>query len=222
MNLIRLHLLFLVKIRLNEMIVMKIMSISMEKREWNSEPDVSALERAASLRGSDAEVAYTELAEKGSVLSMANLGNYYEYRRISDGGPDYMRAEFWYRKAIDSDSAVVTLHFGYFYLRRKEIFKAMAVFSLGVERGYAPSIVRLADFYVKGIGVARDYACARALLKQASDLGNLWAKRGLARMDFNIGKDPATRLRGLVMRLTADAQFYLEKKRNPSSERLKK
>lgn len=195
---------------------------SIEAAEWDTEPDVAALEFAASMNFAEAEIAFKVLIGKGSVLSMANLGHQYEYRPKVQGGPDYEQAEFWYRKAVNSGSAVVTVPFGYFYLRRKNYDRAREVFSIGVERKYAPAFVRLADLYIEGLGVERDYDYARNLLKSASELGNLWAKRALARMDFNIGKNPMIRIRGLVLCWAADLQFYMKKKRNPRSERLKK
>ena len=196
--------------------------VSIERKEWDLEPDVEALEHASTLDFAEAEKAFKILSDKGSVLSMANLGHRYEFRPRDYGGPDYSKAEFWYKKAIASGSAAATLPCGYFYLRRKNYEGARATFSIGVERKYAPAFVRLADLYIEGLGVAKDYTKARDLLRDASQLGNIWAKRALARMDMNIGRNPAIQIRGLIMCLIADLQFYLKKKRSPHSERLKK
>lgn len=196
--------------------------ISLERVEWDAEPDVEALEHAATLRFVEAEGAFKDLIGKGSILSMANLGHQYEYRPHEQGGSNYVQAGFWYRNAIDSGSAIAALPFGYFCLRRKNYDMAREIFSIGSERKYAPAFVRLADLYIDGIGVDRDYDKARNLLENSSRLGNLWAKRALARMDINLGKNPIIRMRGLIMRFIADTQFYVENKNNQRSERLKK
>lgn len=194
----------------------------LEKDEWNAEPDVSALDHAATLDFSAAVDAYVRLIDKGSVLSMTNLGRRYEYRPDGYGGPDFELAEYWYRRAIDSGSAISTLPVGYFYIRRSDYHKAFDVFSIGCKRGYAPSIVRLADFYIKGRVVNKDYGKARLLLERATSLGSLWAKRSLARMYFNIGENPLVRVKGLFLWGISDLEFWFEKRRSPGSERLKK
>lgn len=196
--------------------------ISMEKQEWEREPDVTALEEVGALKDSEARNEYETLAEKGSVLSMINMGHIYEYQSIQDGGPDFSAAEIWYQKAVNAGSAVATFHLGCFYFRRKDYENACRELGVGLERGYAPSIVRLAYFYINGIGVKRDHAQARILMRQASGLGNLWAKRGLARMEFNAGENLYIKIRGALSYLCARVQFYIEKKRDPNSERLRK
>jgi TPR repeat protein len=194
--------------------------ISVESDEWEREPDIAAIERAGRLDDVEAELEYKALVERGSMFSMLRLAHIFEFRDPQRGGPDFAQAECWYCKAVNSGSAVATLHCGYFYLRRKNHDRARDIFCLGVERKYAPSMVRLAHQYIFGLGVPRDLAEARALLRQASELGNLWAKTGLARMDWNSGETLLVRMKGLVMCLVSDLQFYCEKRRAPGSERL--
>lgn len=194
--------------------------ILVESGEWEREPDITAIENAGLLNESEAELQYKILVERGSMFSMLRLAHIFEFRPPERGGPDFKQAEFWYCKAVDSGSAVATFHCGYFYFRRKNYDKAKDMFAIGVERKYAPSMVRLAYHYVHSLGVAKDYIEAKVLLRQANKLGNLWAKRSLARMDFNIGENLLVRAKGLVMCLVSDLQFYWEKKRHPDSERL--
>ncbi len=196
--------------------------ISVESGEWEREPDMTAIESTGLLDDVvEAEAQYKALVEKGSMFSMIKLAHLFERRPAERGGPDFNQAEFWYCKAVDTGSAVATFHCGYFFYRRKNYDKARDMFSIGRERQYAPSIVRLAHLYLNGIGVNRDYSKARILLTQASSLGNLWAKRALARMDFNIGENGFVRARGVVMRLVSGLQFFFENRRDPNSERLK-
>lgn len=194
----------------------------MEKQEWEREPDAAALEHAGTLGDSEAKSEYEALAEKGSVLSMINLGHLSEYRKIQDGGPDFTGAEIWYRRAVDAGSAVATFHLGCFYFRRKNYTNTWRELMVGLERGYAPSIVRLAYLYIDGIGVKRDHAQARIFMRRASELGNLWAKRGLARMEFNVGENLYVKIKGAATYICARVQFFFEERRDPNSERLRK
>jgi TPR repeat protein len=201
---------------------MKINSISIEKQEWNLEPDVTALELAATLRFHEAEIQYKLLAQRGSVLSMANLGNRYEFRNSKDGGPDLLLAEHRYQKSIDSGSAVATLPFGYFYLRRKDYENARRIFVIGAERNYAPAMTRLAYLYLYGIGVGLDESLAKTITARAAELGNLPAKHSLCLMNLNTCTTFLSSLRWALVTFLTMAQIYIEEKRNPGSERLKK
>ncbi|MGX7002461.1 tetratricopeptide repeat protein [Caballeronia sp. KNU42] len=205
------------------MITMKKTKISLEWQEWNKEPDASALAHAASILSfSEAEAAYRLLIDQGSILSMVNLGSRYEYRSDSDGGPDFAQAEFWYHKAIEAGSAVATLPVGYFYLRRKNYEEAREVFSIGRDRDYAPSILRLGDLYAKGLGVERNYDIAQDFFKQAACRGNLWAKRTAAVLAFRRSRDIVTRFGWWMLVATSYLEFRYQKWREPRSERLKK
>lgn len=202
---------------------MKKKSISLERQEWNLEPDEAGLEKTANIVDSDdRERHIKELISKGSILSMVNLAHFYENRYAEDGGPDPSLAEIWYRKSVESGSAVATLKAGYFYLRQKNYEKAREVFSIGRDRNYAPSIVRLGDLYVKGLGVERNYDIAKSLFKQAADLGNMWAKAGMAAMTMNLAHNPVTKYKGSLMLVIALLGIKYQKWREPRSERLKK
>ena len=196
---------------------------SVEKDEWNKEPDSDALELAASIDHFEGRAAaFKALIDKGSVLSMINLAQLYEYRPQELGVIDFNLCEEWYARAVDSQSALAAFQFGYFYLRRSDYASALKMFSIGAERDYAPAIVRLANFYIEGIGVNKNIEYAKILLRRANFLGNIWAKRALARIDRNTGCNVYVRWRGIAMSYVADFHFYYEKSRNPESERLKK
>jgi len=104
--------------------------ISIERIEWEREPDEKALEQVGQLTDFfQIEAAFKKLIEQGSILSMNNLARWYELKPEIHGGPDLEQAEFWYQKAIDAGSAVVTLAAGNFYLRKKTMRK-LAKYSL--------------------------------------------------------------------------------------------
>ncbi|MEQ5840077.1 hypothetical protein N0A02_11630 [Paraburkholderia acidicola] len=204
------------------MIGMRRASISIERQEWDREPDDAGLELAATLGYSEAEGAFQSLIAKGSVLAMVNLANVYEFRPEENGGPDFVLAEYWYRKSIDAGSAVSTLPAGYFYLRRKKYKEAQQVFAVGVERGYAPSVLRLAHLYANGLGVEKNDARADELLTQASKLGNLLAKMWLAERYMSTKGDYLKIAKGLCLICVAAAQYHYERRYRPWSEKLKK
>jgi|SRR6185312_13278164 len=201
---------------------MKSILVSHEDQELAREPDAAELGRAGGMSDSDAEVEYKKLVGRGSVLSMVSLGHLYEHRRLKDGGPNFAESEFWYRSAVDSGSAVATFYCGCFYLRRSDYYKAKKMFQLGSDRGYAPSIVRLANLYIKGLGVERDYSRAKDLLARASELGNLWATLAAATMTVTLSESVFVKVKGLGMVFFAAIKFRIEKWRHPESERLKK
>lgn len=196
--------------------------VSVEDQERSREPDPAALKSARALKDPDAEIVYKALAARGSVLSMINLGHLYEFRSEKYGGADLSESEKWYRRAMDSGSALATFHCGDFYFRRAQYAEAKGAFTLGVDRSYAPSILRLANLYIKGYGVDQDFNRARSLLMRSSQLGNLWAERALSRMDFNAGRNSLIKIRGLIFWVISDVRFLIYKQKNPNGERLKK
>lgn len=201
---------------------MKKVTISMERQEWDREPDSAALKDAATLGYPEAEQAYQVLIEKGSILSMVNLGNRYEFRLKEDGGPDLARAEYWYRRSVDAGSAVATLPAGSFYLRREKYTEARQIFEIGAERGYAPAMVRLVALYGKGLGVERDDAKADKILLDAANLGNLWAKLALAERYMMTKGNYLKVAKGLCLACVSAVKIAYETKFRPWSENLKK
>jgi TPR repeat protein len=195
---------------------------SAEIREGAQEPDVAALERACKLHGSDAISEFERLVEMGSVFSMIYLAEQYRLRDVEYGGPDLSAAQYWFGRAVEVGSSIATLHLGYLYLHQKDYMAAYHAFKTGADRSYAPSMVRLADLHIHGLGVGRDLARAKSLLEQADQLGNLWASRTLGIWDMNNGKSICVRAKGLIKYALASYRFRIETKRNPASERIKK
>ena len=194
----------------------------MEKVEWNREPDAAALEKAAALEFEGAVAEFERLVEHGSVLSMANLGHRYEFRPKAEGGPDFDKAEYWYKRSIDAGSAVATLPVGYFYLRRKDYKNAFEVFSIGLGREYAPSILRLAHLYANGLGVEKNEIKTDQLLLMAGRLGNLWAKAARAERYMKMDGRNFKIAKGLCLLVIVAVQFRFERKFRPGSEKLRK
>jgi TPR repeat protein len=153
---------------------------------------------------------------------MINLAHFYEWRGTNGDERCFDLAEEWGLAATKAGSAVGAHWLGCFYVRRKRYEDARRAFMIGEERDYAPSMIRLADYYIKGIGVDRDYSRVQDLLRTASRSGNLWAKRALARTYMNIGPGALTRVRGIFLCCLYDVHFYFLKKISPRSVRLKR
>lgn len=195
----------------------------MFEQELAREPDADAFLRAESMSDYEsAEETYKALVDRGSVLSMVNLGRLCEQEGNGTKGGNNEQPELWYKRAVDAGSAVATLYYGSFLFRIGAYDRAREIFSVGRSRGYSPSIVRLANLYLKGLGVERDYSKARALLEQAAELGNLWAKVALAAMTVTLGRTAIVRFKGLLMGIAAGVHLRIERWRDPYSERLKK
>jgi TPR repeat protein len=198
-------------------------AISRERHEWDLEPDEAALAMTGNIANtSEREKHIKDLISKGSVLSMLNLAHMYEHRYAEDGGPDLDLAETWYRAAVEKGSAVATLKAGYFYLRKKEYVKAREMFSIGAQREYAPSVLRLAHLYANGLGVEKDDSKTEELLLRAAKLGNLWAKISRAERYMNTDGNYLKVAKGLCLICIAGVQFRFERKFRPWSEKLKK
>lgn len=198
--------------------------ISMEKIEWEREPDKKALEQIGQLTDFfQIEAAFKKLIEQGSILSMNNLARWYELKPETHGGADLEQAEFWYQKAIDAGSAVVTLAAGNFYRRKKDYEKAHEIYAIGMDRGYTPATARFAELYIKGWGVERNLEYAKDILKIAADRGHLRAKFSLGKLMVYLAKkeDTWTICKGGAIGVAAAIQIRYQMWRNPRSERLK-
>jgi TPR repeat protein len=96
------------------------------------------------------------------------------------------------------------------------------MFSIGAQREYAPSVLRLAHLYANGLGVEKDDSKTEELLLRAAKLGNLWAKISRAERYMNTDGNYLKVAKGLCLICIAGVQFRFERKFRPWSEKLKK
>jgi uncharacterized protein len=148
------------------------------------------------------------LAERGSIISMFNVGMAYKNGVLGD--PDMARAEWWFRRAASLGSHPAEFMLGIIYMRRGDRQPGLEMLQSAAGAGYAPAMRALGGLYLRGDGVPQDLAAAQSWLERASSLGNLLARQNLARAliagRFGVLKIP----RGVFLfcRAIFDAVYY--------------
>ncbi len=153
---------------------------------WKREEELVPVREALGLLKTDpvrAYGAFRNLAEQGSAHGMLYLACAYEH----GGGTavDLQQAEAWYRAAFERSIGQVrkeaAYYLGCFYQKRKDYTQAREFFQAGSDLRFAPALYRLGKLYAYGLGVSRQPEKARGFFEQAAELGNLPAKRDLAK-----------------------------------------
>lgn len=166
---------------------------------WAAEPDLDDFRRALDVARTDQSKAlnmFEQLAERGSLQSMIQLG--FVYSRRDKGFWDPGRAEYWLSRARDAGSVYGSYYLGLLYRSEKNYDNAIQEFRRGVEEGFTPAMVRLGDMYLKGDGVEVDIATARDLLDRAATLGHVHGRALLANMMVSGKLGIKSALKGLV------------------------
>lgn len=127
----------------------------------------------------EALAAFKSEAADGSTHALVWTGWMYFAGKGVDG--DVVVAERYYRMAAEAGS-IMGLHYLATLLNRTgRTVEAIPIFKEAAARKFAPSLYRLGRMYEVGNGVNRDDSKADALFREAESLGNLWARRRLAR-----------------------------------------
>jgi TPR repeat protein len=121
---------------------------------------------------------YLALAERGSVWSMATLGNMFE--NGNGTARDLAQAEKWYLCAYEAGSDYGLIWLGHLYQELRQYDKAQEVLRTGVERGFVPAMLRLASSYWNSPDWPQRRDEALALLERGSAAGDFSARRYLA------------------------------------------
>jgi TPR repeat protein len=120
----------------------------------------------------------SDLILRGSVWSMANVGNLFEYGNGT--ARDLAQAEKWYLRAYEAGSDYGLIWLGHLYQQSGRYEQARVVFQAGVARGFVPAMVRLALSYRNSPDWPQRRDEARMLLERGSAAGDFSAKRFLA------------------------------------------
>jgi hypothetical protein len=167
-------------------------SVAIMEREADPEP----IYRGHDLLKTDPVEAfrqYLELAERGSVWSMAIVGQLFQNGEGT--ARDLVQAEKWYLRAYRAGSDYGLIWLGHFYQESKQYEKAQDVFRTGVERGFVPAMFRLAASYWQSPDWPQRREGALTLLERGSAVGDLSARRFLAsamsRGSFGLRRIPA-------------------------------
>jgi TPR repeat protein len=144
------------------------------------EADPQLIYQAYALQESDPAAClkqYLELAEVGSVWSMATVG--YMLEQGTGTARDLVHAEEWYLRAHRAGSDYALLWLGQLYLESNRLEKATDVFRTGVDRGFAPAMFYLAWSYWKSGDWLQKRDEALSLLQRGVTAGDLVAQRFL-------------------------------------------
>ena len=182
-----------------------------------NDPYLSEFRQACDLEKSD-PARYFEalrgLAEKGSVNAMVQLGFAY-YQGIGTA-INLAESERWYRRAwMEGQSLHAIYWVAYLCWHQGEYSKAYEAATIGAAANEVRCMYWLGRMYLEGVGVGRDRHKARAVYEDASNLGNLFARRDLAWMLMAGGFGLRSRIRGLVLYLRTLKDAFLTCLKNP-------
>ncbi len=192
------------------------------KYEELAEPDwdrlVAVYDKFQDSPSTDCIDELSSLAEEGSVNSMVYLG--IAYRDGLGVQVDENKAEKYFSSANDMGFVVAGYYLGRFYLDHNNYEKSFEVLSSYEDCDYAPILSSLGYLYVEGYGVEKQVDLAKALFEKSSRMGNIWAKRSLAKlyMTGDFGLFRATQGRFLFLLAVVCGMFIYAK--NTSDERL--
>lgn len=147
---------------------------------WSKEPDLALLNHAYELFAIDPAKGLTELrklANRGSTMSMMYIAS--AYRNGKGVTADSLQAEEWYKRASAYGFVPASYELGRSLLERKEYSAAIDCFLKGDSANYSPSLNMLGIIYRDAEGVSNDNDLAEEYFSRASQLGHVFARRGL-------------------------------------------
>jgi TPR repeat protein len=172
--------------------------------EFEKEPDRAAWLGAKSMLRSQPMLAiqqFRALAERGSLLSMLELGRAYA---SGIGTPiDVSQAEMWFGKVAQLGSIRAHWYLGRLLMRQRKYQEAKDALSFSAARGYAPALFDIGRLYLHGWGVERDRLKAQNYFERSADAGNVFAKTRLAGLLLRSGKGFSAKLKGVALVFSA-------------------
>jgi TPR repeat protein len=189
---------------------------------WQGEPDLRELHHAYGLMATDparAVAKLTDLAERGSLMSMVYLAD--AYKKGTGVNVDVEKADELYDRAAKGGSVVALYHLGRGYLDKGQLSKAKEPFKISADKGYLPSVGQLGRMYAKGIGVPEDVNTGREYLERASGEGYVFPKRDLALLLMRGKFGNLARIRGAWLFLVAIKDVFVVIFTDPSREHLR-
>ncbi len=176
---------------------------------WQCEPDLEELRLSHDLIAVNVNEAIerlTNLADRGSIMSMIYLGHIYQNGPTIP--PDFKNAERWLARASEQGSGVALYYLGMMYLKEERYDKARFTFEASSSAGNNTaayrlgSIYRLGSLYIRGLGGPKDFFEARRLLALASQGGHLRARRELSYLLMHEGRTIQDKIQGVLMLLS--------------------
>jgi uncharacterized protein len=194
----------------------------MDELHWQGEPDLTELHHAYGLMMTDparAIAKLTELAERGSPMSMVYLAE--AYKKGTGVDVDVVKADELYDRAAKAGSVIALYNVGLDHLDKSQFSKAEEAFKISADKGYLASVRQLGKMYAKGIGVPEDVNTGREYLERASRAGYVFAKRDLALLLLRGKFGNLARIRGGWLFLVAIKDVFVVIFTDPSREHLR-
>jgi TPR repeat protein len=145
------------------------------------ETDPAAIHQAYGLLQTDPAESfrqYLALADRGSVWGMATVGQM--FKSGTGTAEDLAQAEKWLHRAYRGGSDFGLIWLGISYESSEQYGKAEEVYRTGVERGFVPAMIRLAECYRKSPDWAQRRREVLTLLERGPAAGDLFARHWLA------------------------------------------
>lgn len=142
------------------------------------EPDLSRIDVAGELYNSgnilESLQIYFELAGKGSIWSMYEIGQYYEYGR--GVSIDSTEAEKWFKMAFANGSQPGMLRCAHAAASRQDFTACEDILKVGVDQDWAPAIFWLAWYKLAQSTDKATYQAILPSLRKAANYGHPAAK----------------------------------------------
>jgi uncharacterized protein len=176
--------------------------------DGESEPDAGQLLQAYKMLNDGSAQAIsdlTELAERGSSMSMLYLG--YAFTNGVGVASDLAVAEKWYRLAADAGLTRAYYNLGRLHLANGQYLTAKQEFEVAASKEFMPAIHYLGRMYYFGYGVPVDGVRGKALLEKASKWGCVGAKATLAYDLIHRKNSLSAKVEGILMRVECYFEF---------------
>lgn len=162
--------------------------------------------------------AYSELARRGYGGCYVFLGwMCYEGKGTAQ---DELTALAWFKKAADVGSAQGRYYSARLLEKMGNWQESLSYLRAAASQDYGPALCRLGRMLLEGRNVPVDAARALRLLAHSASLGNVFAKRELARVQMRESSSPVSWVQGLLKLTWAVLEGTLISVMNPRSERI--
>jgi hypothetical protein len=189
---------------------------SNDRELWSkeSEQTLESLNAAAAMNETDpaALQLYLEAAEAGSVVAMGRVG--WQYWTGTGTAPDLVKAEEYYRRAIEGGSWTATIHYARLLDELGHHDTCDQVLEDGVAAGFVPAHFWLAWLRYKRSKTRQACREVRPLLEHAARAGHPGAKRKLSQWMLFGRLGPLEILRGALWNLRLAREYAGEAAKN--------
>jgi TPR repeat protein len=181
---------------------------SQRTMEYENDEDVLAWRQAKRLLKTNPSVGFSrlhKLAEEGSLLASLEIGRSFWLGIGTAKNLD--EAERWFKRVAAVSSVRGHHSLGRLLVHRRRYEEEIEELKFSAARGFAPALLDLGKIYFLGLGVFKDVPLSISYLQRAAEGGSIFAKRLLGRILLESATDLKTKIRGIVLIMTALCEF---------------